>query len=118
MFYQVWEKPLMTINNEHLISKVLNVCGGVNVFGDMPRLIPRISAEVVLQADPQAILTGSVDGLSDDQLDDWKNYSGLTAVEKDNLFFVPASPISRPTPRLLEAIEAICKKLEIAREHL
>ena len=118
VFYQVWEKPLMTINNEHLISKVLNVCGGVNVFGDMPRLIPRISAEVVLQADPQAILTGSVDGLSDDQLDDWKNYSGLTAVEKDNLFFVPASPISRPTPRLLEAIEAICKKLEIAREHL
>ncbi len=30
-------------------------------------------------------------------------------------FFVPASPISRPTPRLLEASRDICQKLDIAR---
>ena len=118
VFYQVWEKPLMTVNNEHLIGKVLKLCGGVNVFGDMQRLIPRISAEVVLQADPYAILTGSVDGVSDDQLDEWKKYAGLTAVEKNNLFFVPASPISRPTPRLLDAIQTVCGKLANARENL
>ena len=118
VFYQVWEKPLMTVNNEHLIGKVLKLCGGVNVFGDMQRLIPRISAEVVLQADPDAILTGSVDGVSDDQMDEWKKYAGLTAVEKNNLFFVPASPISRPTPRLLDAIQTVCGKLESARENL
>lgn len=118
VFYQVWEKPLMTVNNEHLIGKVLQLCGGVNVFGDMQRLIPRISAEVVLQADPDAILTGSVDGVSDDQLDEWKKYAGLTAVEKNNLFFVPASPISRPTPRLLDAIQTVCGKLANARENL
>lgn len=118
VFYQVWEKPLMTINNEHLIGKVLKLCGGTNVFGDMPRLIPRISAEVVLQKNPYAILTGSVDGVSDDQLDEWEKYAGLTAVEKDNLFFVPASPISRPTPRLIDAIKTVCEKLERARERL
>jgi iron complex transport system substrate-binding protein len=118
VFYQVWEKPLMTVNNEHLIGKVLKLCGGVNVFGDMQRLIPRISAEVVLQADPDAILTGSVDGISDDQLDEWKKYAGLTAVEKNNLFFVPASPISRPSPRLLDAIQTVCEKLGKARERL
>lgn len=118
VFYQVWEQPLMTINNEHLIGKVLQLCGGVNVFGDMPRLVPRISAEVVIQADPQAVITASVDGASDDQLDHWKSYSGLRAVKKDNLFFVPASPISRPTPRLLEATELICEKLDVARERL
>ena len=118
VFYQVWEQPLMTINNDHLIGKVLQLCGGVNVFGDMPRLVPRISAEVVLQADPYAILTGSVDGVSDDQLDSWKQYSELTAVKKNNLFFVPASPISRPTPRLLEATRIVCDYLDSARERL
>ncbi|MGO1502258.1 MAG: cobalamin-binding protein [Marinobacter sp.] len=117
VFYQVWETPLMTINNEHLIGKVLQLCGGVNVFGDMPRMVPRISAEVVLQADPHAILTGSVEGASDDELDHWKDYSEMSAVARDNLFFVPASPISRPTPRLLEASKLICKKLDIARAH-
>lgn len=117
VFYQVWETPLMTINNEHLIGKVLQLCGGVNVFGNMPRMVPRISAEVVLQADPHAILTGSVEGASDDELDHWKGYPEMNAVARDNLFFVPASPISRPTPRLLEASKLICEKLDIAREH-
>ena len=116
VFYQVWEQPLMTINNDHLIGKVLQLCGGVNVFGDMPRLVPRIGAEVVLEADPQVILTGSADGVSDDQLDRWKEYSGLSAVARDNLIFIPASPISRPTPRLLEASKLICQKLDVARE--
>ena len=115
VFYQVWETPLMTINNEHLIGKVLQLCGGVNVFADMPRLVPRISPEVVLQADPEVILTGSVEGASDQQLDHWQKYPKMRAVVLDNLFFVPASPISRPTPRLLEASRDICQKLDIAR---
>ena len=118
VFYQVWEKPLMTVNNEHLIGKVLKLCGAKNVFGGMSRPIPRISAEVVLQANPYAILTGSVDGQTNQELEDWKDYSGLTAVEKDNLLFVPASLISRPTPRLLEATQIICEKLEAARARL
>ncbi|MFP3976574.1 MULTISPECIES: cobalamin-binding protein [Marinobacter] len=117
VFYQVWEQPLMTINNDHLIGKVLQLCGGVNVFGDMPRLVPRISAEVVLKANPHAILTGSVDGEADEQLDRWMEYSELSAVVRDNLIFVPASPISRPTPRLLEASKLICEKLDVARGH-
>lgn len=117
VFYQVWEQPLMTINDDHLIGKVLQLCGGVNVFGDMPRLVPRISAEVVLEANPDAILTGSVEGESDGQLNRWKEYSGLSAVVRNNLIFVPASPISRPTPRLLEASKLICQKLEVARGH-
>ena len=88
----------------------------MNVFGDMPRLVPRISAEVVLEADPHAIITGSVEGIEDNQLDRWKSYTGMTAVAKNNLFFVPASPISRPTPRLLEASRDICERLDVARE--
>ncbi|NLC09012.1 MAG: cobalamin-binding protein [Gammaproteobacteria bacterium] len=115
VFYQVWETPLMTINNQHLIGKVLQLCGGVNVFADMPRLVPRISPEVVLEADPEVILTGSVEGTSNQQLDHWKSYPKMRAVAKNNLFFVPSSPISRPTPRLLEASRDICQKLDIAR---
>ena len=81
----------------------------------MPRLVPRISPEVVLQADPEVILTGSVEGASDQQLDHWQKYPKMRAVVLDNLFFVPASPISRRTPRLLEASRHICQKLDIAR---
>ena len=115
VFYQVWETPLMTINNQHLIGKVLQLCGGDNVFAEMPRLVPRISPEVVLERNPQVILTGSVEDMDETQLDHWQGFPKLRAVAEKNLFYVPASPISRPTPRLLEASRDICQKLDIAR---
>ena len=48
VFYQVWDQPLMTINDEHLIGKVISLCGGQNIFGEMARLVPRIDG--VMQA--------------------------------------------------------------------
>ena len=35
LFYQVWDKPLITINGSHLISDVIRLCGGENVFADL-----------------------------------------------------------------------------------
>ena len=32
VFYQIWNQPLITINGEHLISQVLELCGARNVF--------------------------------------------------------------------------------------
>ncbi|KXS51612.1 MAG: iron complex transport system substrate-binding protein, partial [Marinobacter sp. T13-3] len=30
VFYQVWDEPLMTVNNEHLIGEMIQLCGGDN----------------------------------------------------------------------------------------
>jgi iron complex transport system substrate-binding protein len=48
IFFQIWERPLMTVNGEHLISDVLRLCGGQNVFADLPGLAPTISTEAVV----------------------------------------------------------------------
>ncbi|MGR2740856.1 cobalamin-binding protein [Billgrantia sp. Q4P2] len=115
VFYQVWDEPLMTINDKHLIGQVLTACGGVNVFGELSRLVPRIDDESVLAADPEAILAGGMGEENRDWLTHWEQYPNLTAVARDNLFFVPPSLIQRPTPRLLEGSRLFCEKLEDAR---
>ncbi|MGR4067622.1 cobalamin-binding protein [Halomonas sp. LR3S48] len=115
VFYQVWDEPLMTINDEHLIGKVLTLCGGVNVFGELTRLVPRIDDESVLAADPKAILAGGMGEENRDWLTHWEQYPNLTAVERDNLYFVPPSLIQRPTPRLLEGSRLFCEKLDDVR---
>ena len=33
VFYQIWHRPLLTINDRHLISESLHICGARNVFG-------------------------------------------------------------------------------------
>ncbi len=115
IFYQVWDSPLMTINDEHWIGEVVRLCGGVNVFADLDRLAPRISEEAVLAADPEVILAGGMGEENRDWLDHWTRYPELTAVERENLFFVPPSLIQRPSPRLLEGSRLLCDALEVAR---
>lgn len=51
----------MTINDKELVGRAIRLCGGRNVFGHLPRLVPRISKEAVLEANPDAILSGGED---------------------------------------------------------
>ncbi|MBW0148359.1 cobalamin-binding protein [Marinobacter sp. CAU 1620] len=115
VFYQVWDEPLMSVNDEHLIGKVITLCGGRNVFGDLDRLVPRISTEAVLAADPEAILAGGMGEENRHWLQRWAGFPELQATRQDNLFFVPPSLIQRPTPRMLAGSRLFCEKLETAR---
>jgi iron complex transport system substrate-binding protein len=113
VFYQVWSEPLMTINGAHLISAVIRLCGGVNVFADLPILVPRVGVEAVLRAQPQAIIAA---GARDSQaLAGWRKWSQLQAVRKGNLFLIPYDEIARHTPRVLDGAEHLCVALDQAR---
>ncbi|TVP58967.1 MAG: cobalamin-binding protein [Halomonadaceae bacterium] len=116
LFYQVWDEPLMTINQHHFIHEVVNLCRGDNVFADLSRRVPRIGKESVLEANPEAIVAGGMGEENRQWLEDWKGFSNLTAVQQGNLFFVPPSIIQRPTTRLLAGAENLCEHLETARE--
>ncbi|NWO05068.1 MAG: cobalamin-binding protein [Alteromonadaceae bacterium] len=115
VFYQVWDQPLMTVNDEHLIGEMVQLCGGDNVFGDLDRLVPRISPEAVISADPEAILAGGMGEENRHWLTRWKEFPEMTATVRDNLFFIPPSLVQRPTPRMLEGTRLFCEKLEVAR---
>ena len=115
VFYQVWEEPLMTVNNDHLISEAIEICGGVNVFGELASLAPKISREAVLAKDPEVIIAG---GMGEDDpawLDPWKQFSSLRAVQQDNLFFVAPSILQRPTPQMLAGTRTLCSHLDTVR---
>ncbi|NMT63586.1 cobalamin-binding protein [Marinobacter orientalis] len=118
VFYQVWHEPLMTINDEELIGRAIRLCGGSNVFGHLPRVVPRISKEAVLEANPDAILSGGED--SDDRrwLEQWRQYPELAAVAMDNLYLIEPSLIQRSTLRMLEGTSQLCRTLEEARARL
>jgi len=116
VFYQVWPDPLMTVNDDHLISQAATLCGGDNVFGDLDSLTPRIDRETVLARDPEVIVAGGMGEADDSWLDAWRGFDDLQAVQRDNLFFVPPSTLQRPTPRLVDGTRALCERLDTARE--
>ena len=115
VFYQVWDEPLMTVNDDHLIGEMIQLCGGDNIFGDLERLVPRISTEAVVTGNPEAILAGGMGEENRHWLTRWEAFPELKATKKDNLFFIPPSLVQRPTPRMLEGTRLFCEKLEVAR---
>ncbi len=115
VFYQVWHQPLMTINGEHIISQVIELCGGRNVFSDLPTLAPKISLEAALQKDPEVIVAGNSALNHPGWKDDWKRWSDLRAVKNGHLFYVNPDIIQRHTPRILQGAEVLCKQIEMVR---
>ena len=116
VFYQIWNQPLMTINGHHLISDVIRLCGGRNVFDSLSVLAPKIGIEAVLAADPEAIVASGMGESRPEWLDEWRRWGQIKAVQRDNLFFVPPDLIQRHTPRILDGADLLCRHLETARE--
>ncbi|WP_230969839.1 cobalamin-binding protein [Nitrogeniibacter aestuarii] len=116
VFYQIWNKPLMTINGEHLISAVIRLCGGRNVFDSEDLLAPKIGEESVLVANPESIVASGMGEARPEWLDTWRRWPQLRAVQQDNLFFIPPELIQRHTPRILDGATRLCEQLDQARQ--
>lgn len=119
VFYQVWEQPLMTLNGQHIFSDMLALCGGRNVFAGEPLLVPTVSVEAVIAANPEVLLTASMGATQGnrpiDTLDGWKRWPQLLAVQRGNLFTINGDLINRSGPRLVDAATLLCEDLEQAR---
>ena len=115
VFYQVWDRPLVTVNGDHVISKAMRLCGGENVMAAVPGLAPEIGRESVLRADPEVIVASGPAGARPAWLDAWKAFPALAAVRHDNLYAIRPELLQRHTPRLLQGAEELCRILEAVR---
>jgi iron complex transport system substrate-binding protein len=115
VFYQISAQPLMTVNGAHLISALLALCGGRNIFADLVPLAPAVSTEAVLGADPDVIIAGTWQGEPDNAFDTWKRWPQMSAVRHGRLYTVPADDLHRATPRLLDGAQKVCTLLQQAR---
>jgi len=114
-FYQVWDKPLYTLNGAHIVSDALRLCGGENIFARLPITAPVVSVEGVLQENPEAIFATAEKNYGGVGM--WKPYATLTAVRNDNLFTIDGNLLNRSGPRMIAGAAMLCEKLELARSH-
>jgi iron complex transport system substrate-binding protein len=115
VFYQISEKPLYTVNRRHLITEVLELCGGRNIFANLAQLAPPVSIEAVLERDPEVIMTA--DGAAGDPLSVWKKWPQVRAVRLGNLYTVSADHVARATTRIVDGAQEVCGILNQARNN-
>lgn len=115
LFYQVWNPPLLTVGDNHIIGDVIRLCGGRNVFATLTAPAPTVGIEAVLAAAPEAIVASGMGRDTPVGLDSWRAWPTLAAVAAGNLYFVEADYLQRPTPRILLGAARLCAHLENAR---
>ena len=117
VFYQVWDKPLYTLNGEHIVSDAIRLCGGENVFAKLKVTAPMVSPEGVLQEDPEAVVGSVEKNPAAGGVEMWRQYGSLKAVRNGNLFALDGNLLNRAGPRMIAGAAALCEKLELARRH-
>jgi iron complex transport system substrate-binding protein len=116
VFYQVWDKPLYTLNGQQVASDAIRLCGGENIFAALAVKAPSVGIEAVLQANPEAIVGNLPHDPSDTGLAMWAPYKTLLAVRNGNLITLDGELLTRPGPRLVQGAAILCEKLELARQ--
>lgn len=115
VFYQVWAQPLMTLAGTHVINEAIRLCGGRNIFEKLAPIAPQVSAEAVVAADPQIIVTAEPGARPSDALDGWRRFTTISAVRHGELVTLDADRINRAGPRIVDEIASLCQHIDAAR---
>lgn len=109
VFYQVWPEPLMTVGQGAFIDQLLELAGLDNVTKDVPGRYPIISAELVVQRDPEVIIVpaSATSPLDVGAIVDRPGWNAIQAVKDRAIYAVDANIISRCGPRMLDAVDQI-----------
>lgn len=117
VFYEIWHSPLMTVNGRHMISDIIRLCGGSNVFAGIATLTPVVSLEGVIALQPEVVLGGSSATSPDEFAAQWRRYEGFVKLRNVKAMFVDPDHIQRQTPRILEGAQTVCEHLEQIRSN-
>lgn len=118
VFYQIEADPIFTINRDSPISEAIALCGGDNVFADLPLLAGALGREAVLARDPDVVIWGRQETAAGSIRAFWERWPDARATHNGNLYPVDADTLARATPRMVEGISELCGVMDQARAKL
>lgn len=106
VFWEVWNNPLYTAGKGTFAHELITLAGGLNVAGDVDGW-PEYSLEVLVKQDPQVIITTFPETVT--AAPRRAGWAGMAAVKDSRITLVDANLVSRPGPRIVDALEALVK---------
>ena len=113
VFYEVYDEPLMTAGPQTFIGQMVELAGATNIFADVSEEYPEISAEEVVNRQPAVIIGPESHGdkLTIDLIAQRPGWSQIKAVKDGKIVVLNGDMLSRPGPRLADALEALSQAL-------
>lgn len=113
VFYEVWDEPLITAGPNTFIGQMIVHAGGRDIFSDVPDQYPTISAEVVIERQPQVIFGPQThaEALTIEAISVRPGWADLPAVANGAIYFLDDDTVSRNGPRIIDAVESMATYL-------
>ena len=115
VFVQIGTDPMFSAGAGAIVTDALSYCGAVNVMASAAVPAPRVSIEGVLAASPDVILSGVSSAQETAALQQFWARRGWPVDAPARLITLDADALYRPTPRMIDAVEALCERLDSVR---
>ncbi|MCC6452234.1 MAG: cobalamin-binding protein [Acidobacteria bacterium] len=107
VFVQISKEPLFTAGHDAYMNEAVRIAGGDSVTSGIPGAYPNLSRETALKLDPDAIVISDNEGNHEPN----SAFANSAAVKNGEVFRINADLLSRPGPRVVDAIELIAHDL-------
>lgn len=107
VFLQISKEPLFTIGKDSFLTEMIKRTGGFSVTNDVASGYPKLSKETALAMNPDVIILSD----SEDNREPNEVFKNSPAVKNGRVYRINADIISRPGPRLVDALEEIARQL-------
>ncbi|MCX7545235.1 helical backbone metal receptor [Marinicella gelatinilytica] len=107
VFIQLSEQPLYTVSADHWMSEAAALCGLENIFQQLPTIAATVTKEAVIVKNPDVIIR--MQPLNKNS--PLKQWPQISAIKNNHIAVLNPDTFSRPTPRILNAIEDLCQQV-------
>lgn len=113
VFFQMGFDPIITAGRETLADDLIRLAGGRSISDNESKNYPLYSIETVIFSAPEIIIISSMESKKDclNLVKWWQNWKSIPAVKRDAIYVVDSNLVDRPTPRIVEGLEAIVRMI-------
>ncbi len=113
VLYQIETAPVYSVNRRSPISEAITLCGGINVFSDLPTLAAPVTDEAVLAAQPRVVIHAPADTAAVAAY--WARFAKAARVQPQ-LIAIDPDLLARAGPRMVQGVEQLCAALDVLRK--
>lgn len=112
IFHELDPTYFYTVSPESFVGDFYNFLKAENIAAGAAEAYPQLSAEVIIQRDPEVIiLADEAAGATPQSVKERPGWDQISAVKNDRICTVDADLVSRPGPRIVEGLEALAQCL-------
>lgn len=112
VFVQISKEPLFTVGKDSFITEIIELAGGRSVTAEVATAYPKLSKETALVMDPDVIILSA----SDDNREPNPVFASSPAARNGRVYSIDADILSRPGPRVADAVEEAARLIALAYE--